>query len=77
MSKSILRHPLVREVNLAAPQGICECYKYEVGIKGGYRMAGYDTHWINVKSVKDFYSMVYLIEKCPEDCHCHYEREGL
>ena len=41
MSKTILKHPLVKEVNLAAPLGICDQYKYEVGFIDGYRMQGW------------------------------------
>ena len=77
MSKTILRHPLVKEVNLAAPLGICDQYKYEVGFIDGYRIQGWESHWKNVHDVKDFNELKMYIERCPEDCYCGHGQKGL
>ena len=76
MSKTILKHPLVSEVNLGEPLGID--YKWEVGFIEGYRLQSHDTHWKNVHSVKDWNeNYKNSIERCPEDCHCGNGKKGL
>jgi hypothetical protein len=52
-------------------------YKYEVGFVDGYRIGGWDSHWKNVKDIKDFNSIKIFLERCPEDCNCGLGEKGL
>ena len=77
MSKTILKHPLVLEVNLGEPLGILD-YKWEVVFIEGYRLQSHKTHTKNVLSVEDW-NVYYKnsLERCPEDCDCGNGKKGL
>ena len=62
MSKTILKNKYVKEVELCDDS--IPDYKYTVFLKDGYRFAGYETHFKNVLSVKNFLSIAGRIEPC-------------
>ena len=70
ISKTIMKHPLVELCVDADGEGFDEEYKWTVWFIEGYRISGWDTHFKNFRSVRDFKESACFIERCPPDCYC-------
>ena len=75
ISKTIMKHPLVELCVDAAGEGFCEEYKWTVYFIEGYRIGGWETHFKNFRSVRDFKESACFIERCPPDCDCGHGQE--
>ena len=73
--KTIMKHPLVELCVDAAGEGFCEEYKWTVYFIEGYRIGGWETHFKNFRSVRDFKESACFIERCPPDCDCGHGQE--
>jgi len=67
IKEKILKDEGVKEIIPASGTDPQE-YKWELILKPGYRVEGYETHTKHLFNLKDYYN--HTIEPCPKDCGC-------